>query len=56
MRRSGRASQNRSGGGFDPSNSEMQDLNREAQNRWCGGEESQRFQDFQRPGGGERFG
>jgi hypothetical protein len=39
----------------------MQDLNREAQNRWRGGEESQRFQDFQRRGGGgwgggERFG
>src|SRR5204863_7113846 len=37
IRRSGRASQNRSGGSFDRSNLEMQDLNREAQNRWHGG-------------------
>ncbi len=54
MRRSDRASQNRSERGFDRSNSETQDLNCVAQNRWRGGEESQRFQDFQRWGGEER--
>ena len=47
---------NRSGGGsYDRSSSQMQDLDREAQNRSRGGQESQRFQDFQR-GGGDRFG
>jgi len=34
--------------------SQMQDLDREAQNRWRGGQESQRFQDFQHGGGGFR--
>jgi hypothetical protein len=45
------------GGGFNRSSggSQMQDLDREAQNRWRGGQQSQRFQDFQR-GGGDRFG
>jgi hypothetical protein len=50
--RSGGDSYNRSGGG---SSSEMQNMQREAQNRQRGGQESQRFQDFQR-GGGDRFG
>jgi hypothetical protein len=50
--RSGSGSYNRSGGG---SSSEMQNMQREAQNRQRGGQESQRFQDFQR-GGGDRFG
>ena len=50
--RSGGDSYNRSGGG---SSSEMQNMQREAQNRQRGGQESQRFQDFQRGGGG-RFG
>src|SRR6266481_329917 len=50
--RSGGGSYNRSGGG---SSSEMQNMQREAQNRSRGGQESQRFQDFQR-GGGDRFG
>jgi hypothetical protein len=64
--RSGASSENRpsegsfdrsGGGGFDRSNwgSQMQDLDREAQNRFRGGQQSQRFQDFQR-GGGDRFG
>src|SRR5213596_229108 len=56
--RSGASSYNRSsGGGFNRSGggSQMQDLDREAQNRQRGGQESQRFQDFQR-GGGDRFG
>jgi hypothetical protein len=43
------------GGGYDRSSSQMQDLDREAQNRSRGGQQSQRFQDFQR-GGGDRFG
>jgi len=46
--RSGGGSYNRSGGG---SSSEMQNMQREAQNRSRGGQESQRFQDFQRSGG-----
>jgi hypothetical protein len=50
--RSGESSYNRSGGG---SSSEMQNMQHEAQNRQRGGQESQRFQDFQR-GGGDRFG
>src|SRR5947208_3594956 len=50
--RSGSDSYNRSSGG---SSSEMQNMQREAQNRQRGGQESQRFQDFQR-GGGDRFG
>ena len=49
------SSYNRSSGGFDRSGSQMQDLDSEAQNRWRGGQQSQRFQDFQR-GGGDRFG
>jgi len=56
--RSGASSYNRSsGGGFNRSGggSQMQDLDREAQNRQRGGQQSQRFQDFQR-GGGDRFG
>jgi hypothetical protein len=55
--RSGASSYNRSSGGdFSRSGgSQMQDLDREAQNRWRGGQESQRFQDFQR-GGGDRWG
>jgi hypothetical protein len=58
--RSGESSYNRSGRG---SSSEMQNMQREAQNRSRGGQESQRFQDFQRSGGdrwggggGERWG
>jgi hypothetical protein len=58
--RSGSSGSNRSGGG---SSSEMQNMQREAQNRQRGGQESQRFQDFQRSGGdrsggggGERWG
>src|SRR5881398_507855 len=50
--RSGESGYNRAGGG---SSSEMQNVQREAQNRQRGGQESQRFQDFQR-GGGDRFG
>ena len=50
--RSGGGGYNRSGGG---SSSEMQNMQREAQNRQRGGQESQRFQDFQRSGG-DRFG
>src|SRR5213082_1137399 len=50
--RSGESGYNRSGGG---SSSEMQNMQREAQNRQRGGQESQHFQDFQR-GGGDRFG
>src|SRR5437870_5185360 len=50
--RSGGDSYNRSSGG---SSSEMQNMQREAQNRQRGGQESQHFQDFQR-GGGDRFG
>jgi len=50
--RSGESSYDRSGGG---SSSEMQNMQREAQNRQRGGQESQRFSDFQR-GGGDRFG
>jgi len=55
--RSGASSYNRSSGGdFSRSGgSQMQDLDREAQNRWRGGQQSQPFQDFQR-GGGDRFG
>src|SRR5436190_10512591 len=49
--RSSEGSYNRSGGG---SSSEMQSMQHEAQNRQRGGQESQRFQDFQR-GGGDRF-
>lgn len=44
-----------SSGGFDRSSSETQNLDREAQNRSRGGQQSQRYQDFQR-GGGDRFG
>ncbi len=43
------------GGGFDRSGGDFGDLDREAQNRFRGGQQSQRFQDFQR-GGGDRFG
>jgi hypothetical protein len=50
--RSGSGGYDRSSGG---SSSEMQNMQREAQNRSRGGQESQRFQDFQR-GGGDRFG
>jgi hypothetical protein len=56
--RSSADSYNRSGGsGYNRSSegSQTQDLNREAQNRSRGGQESQRFQNFQR-GGGDRFG
>jgi hypothetical protein len=52
QRSSASSSYNRSGGG---SSSEMQNMQREAQNRQRGGQQSQRFQDFQR-GGGDRFG
>ena len=53
--RSGASSYDRSGGGFDRSNGGgFGDLDREAQNRFRGGQNSQRFQDFQR-GGGDRF-
>ncbi len=47
--RSGEAASDRSGGGGSG------DLDREAQNRDRGGQQSQSFQDFQR-GGGDRFG
>jgi hypothetical protein len=50
--RSSESSYNRSGRG---SSSEMQNMQREAQNRSRGGQESQRFQDFQRSGG-DRWG
>ena len=63
--RSGQGGVNRSGeggsdrsaaGGFDRSGGgDSGDLDREAQNRFRGGQNSQRFQDFQR-GGGDRFG
>src|SRR5262249_29575436 len=54
--RSAEGSDNRSSeGGFNRSSSETQRLDREAQNRSRGGQESQRFQDFQH-GGGDRFG
>lgn len=56
--RAGAGGYDRSGeGGYDRSRegSEMQGMQREAQNRERGGEESQRFQEFQR-GGGDRFG
>ena len=54
--RSGEGSYNRSGeGSSNRSSSETQSLDREAQNRSRGGQESQRFSDFQR-GGGDRFG
>ena len=64
----------RSGGGFDRSGAGgfdqsggggFGDLDREAQNRWRGGQQSERFQNFQRGGfdrfdgggfGGDRFG
>ena len=47
--RSGASSYDRSGGGFDRSNGGgFGDLDREAQNRFRGGQNSQRFQDFQR--------
>jgi hypothetical protein len=59
----------RSGGGFDRSGAGgfdqsggggSGDLDREAQNRWRGGQQSERFQNFQRGGfdrfGGDRFG
>jgi hypothetical protein len=50
------ASERSGGGGFDRSSGGGSgDLDREAQNRQRGGQESQRFQDFQR-GGGDRFG
>jgi hypothetical protein len=50
--RSGEGGYNRSGGG---SSSEMENMQREAQNRQRGGQESQRFQQFQRSGG-DRWG
>src|SRR5439155_4090212 len=53
--RSGGGYNRSGGGGYDRSSSQMQDLDREAQNRSRGGQESQRFQDFQR-GGGDRWG
>jgi len=53
--RSGGGGENRSGGGGDSWASQRDDLQREAQNRSRGGQESDRFQDFQR-GGGDRFG
>jgi hypothetical protein len=53
--RFGEGGYDRSGDGFNRSSSETQSLDREAQNRSRGGEESQRFQDFQR-GGGDRWG
>jgi hypothetical protein len=55
--RSGEGGINRSGGGgFGQSGGGgFGDLDREAQNRFRGGQSSQRFQDFQR-GGGDRFG
>jgi hypothetical protein len=55
--RSGEGGSDRSSGGFDRSGggSGSGDLDREAQNRSRGGQQSQRFQDFQR-GGGDRFG
>ena len=61
--RSGASSYNRSEGGYDHSGGGFDrsggggfgDLDREAQNRFRGGEQSQRFQDFQR-GGGDRVG
>ncbi|HEX3228667.1 MAG TPA: hypothetical protein VHQ95_06860 [Pyrinomonadaceae bacterium] len=53
--RSGASSYNRSEGGYDHSGGGFGDLDCEAQNRFRGGEQSQRFQDFQR-GGGDRFG
>jgi hypothetical protein len=46
-------------GGFDQSGGGgFGDLDREAQNRWRGGQQSERFQNFQRGGGfgGDRFG
>jgi hypothetical protein len=52
--RSGSSGYNRSGGGGDSWASQRDDLQREAQNRSRGGQESQRFQDFQR-GGGDRW-
>jgi hypothetical protein len=54
-RSSGSGGYNRSGGGGDSWASQRDDLQRESQNRSRGGQESQRFQDFQR-GGGDRFG
>ena len=55
--RSGEGASERSGGGgFDRSGGGGSgDLDREAQNRFRGGQNTQRFQDFQR-GGGDRFG
>jgi hypothetical protein len=51
--RSGESSYNRSGGG---SSSEMQNMQREAQNRQRGASESQRFQQASRGGGGGGWG
>src|SRR5881227_84091 len=51
--RSGESSYNRSGGG---SSSEMQSMQREAQNRQRGASESQRFQQTSRGGGGGGWG
>ena len=57
QRSSQASSYNRSGeGGYNRSSSETQSLDREAQNRSRGAQESQRFQQAQRGGGGGRFG
>jgi hypothetical protein len=62
-RSSGSGGYNRSGGGGATWASQRDNMQREAQNRSRGGEQSQRFQDFQRSGGdrcgggrGERWG
>jgi hypothetical protein len=56
QRASAGSNYDRSGGGFDRSGGGgFGDLDREAQDRFRGGQQSQRFQDFQR-GGGDRFG
>ncbi len=54
-RSSGSGGYNRSGGGGDSWASQRDDMQRESQNRSRGGQESQRFQDFQRSGG-DRWG
>jgi hypothetical protein len=54
-RSGGSGGYNRSGGGSDSWASQRDDLQRESQNRDRGGQQSQRFQDFQR-GGGDRWG
>src|SRR6266568_4129174 len=54
-RSSGSGGYNRSGGGGDSWASQRDDMQRESQNRSRGGQESQRFKDFQRSGG-DRWG